>query len=60
MTEEGRYWLPSSSDAIAQGKDRPPEDCARKTMELVRLARPAFNGKTFGVGTDFEKEDMKT
>jgi NAD(P)-dependent dehydrogenase (short-subunit alcohol dehydrogenase family) len=55
MTEEGRYWLPSSSDAIAQGKDRPPEDCARKTMELVRLARPAFNGKTFGVGTDFQE-----
>jgi NAD(P)-dependent dehydrogenase (short-subunit alcohol dehydrogenase family) len=59
-TEEGRYWLPSSAESLAQGKDRPPEDCAKKTMELVRLARPSFNGKTFGAGTDFQKEDMNT
>jgi NAD(P)-dependent dehydrogenase (short-subunit alcohol dehydrogenase family) len=54
-SEEGRYWLPSSADAIARGQDRPPDDCARTTMELVRLARPSFNGKTFGAGTDFKK-----
>lgn len=53
-TPEGQKWLPSSKDAVEQGRDRPPEDCARATMELVRVACPELNGGTFGPDTDFE------
>jgi len=53
-TPEGQKWLPSSKDAVEQGRDRPPEDCARATMELVRVACPDLNGGTFGPDTDFE------
>lgn len=53
---QGRYWLPSSQEAITSGRARPPEDCARKSVELVRLARASFNGRTFGAATDFQKE----
>jgi len=53
-TPEGQKWLPSSKDAVEQGRDRPPEDCARATIELVRVACPELNGGTFGPDTDFE------
>ncbi len=61
-SDEGRYWLPSSQEAIDTGRARPPEDCARKSIELVQLVRPAFNGQSFGVGTDFQKiiKDLET
>ena len=52
-TEAGRRWLPSSGEAISAGKDRPPEDCARAAVELVRSAGPAVNGQTFGPDSDF-------
>jgi len=54
-TPDGQKWLPSSKTAIEQGRDRPPEDCARATMELVRVACPKLSGGTFGPDTDFEK-----
>ena len=53
-TPEGQEWLPSSKDAVEQGRDRPPEDCARATMELIRAACPELSGGTFGPDTDFE------
>ncbi|MBI3721121.1 MAG: SDR family oxidoreductase [Fimbriimonas ginsengisoli] len=28
----GRKWIPSTADCLAQGKSRPPEDCARSTV----------------------------
>jgi len=52
-TPMGRKWLPSSKEAVDKGSDRPPEDCARATMELVRIACPVLNGRTFGPDTDF-------
>jgi NAD(P)-dependent dehydrogenase (short-subunit alcohol dehydrogenase family) len=53
-SELGRKWIPSSGEALAQGKSRPPEDCARSSVELLRWIHPGFNGRIFGVGMDFE------
>lgn len=55
-TAEGREWLPSSSNAVNTGGDRPPEDCARATMQLIRVACPELAGKTFGPDSDFDAE----
>lgn len=55
-TAEGRKWLPSSKDAVDQGQDRPPEDCARAAVELVRVAGPELGVGPFGPDTDFDKE----
>lgn len=52
-TEPGRRWLPGSKEALDAGKSRPPEDCARDSVELLRHLRPEFNGRIFGVGMDF-------
>lgn len=54
-TPEGQKWLPSSKQAVEQGGCRPPEDCARATMQLIRAAGPDLSGGTFGPDTDFEK-----
>ncbi|MEX0777950.1 MAG: SDR family oxidoreductase [Phycisphaeraceae bacterium] len=51
---EGRRWIPGSGRAIAQGRARPPQDCARKSVELVRRATPAFHGKAFGPDSDLD------
>ena len=48
----GQKWLPSSKDAIDKGLDRPPEDCAVTTMELIRIACLQLNGQAFGAGQD--------
>jgi hypothetical protein len=50
----GRQWIPSTADCFEQGQTRPPEDCARSTVELLRWINPTFNGRIFGVGMDFE------
>jgi len=55
QTPEGQKWLPSIKDAVEQGKDRPPEDCARATMELIRVACPELSGGAFEPNTDFDK-----
>ena len=55
QTPEGHKWLPSSKDAVEQGKDRPPEDCARAAVKLIGVACPELSGGTFGPDTDFKK-----
>ena len=55
QTPEGQKWLPSSKDAVEQGLDRPPEDCARAAVKLIRVACPELSGGSFGTGTDFEE-----
>ena len=55
QTPAGKKWLPSSQNAFDQGHDRPPEDCARATVELTRVACPELSGGTFGPDTDFDK-----
>lgn len=54
-TPAGRKWLPSSREAFERGADRPPEDCARTALELVRVAGPELSGGLFGPDTDFGK-----
>jgi hypothetical protein len=52
---EGRKWLPASRGIVERGEDRPPEDCARATMRLVRAACPVLSGGSFDPDTDFER-----
>ena len=59
-TPEGQEWLPSSKNAVEHGQDRPPEDCARATIALIRVAGPELSGGTFGPDTDFEDVLRKT
>jgi NAD(P)-dependent dehydrogenase (short-subunit alcohol dehydrogenase family) len=47
---QGRRWNPGTREAFAQGKDRPPEDCAKATMKLIAKAGPELCGKTFMAG----------
>ncbi len=54
QTPEGREWLPSSKNAVEEGRDRSPEDCARATMELIQVACPELSGGAFGPDTNFE------
>ena len=51
----GRKWLPYAKRMLDNNEDRPPEDCARATVKLIRLARPEFNGRLFDVELDLEK-----
>ena len=53
QTAEGQRWIPSSKEAIDGKRDRPPEDCAKATIELIRIASPELSGRIFGTGTDF-------
>jgi NAD(P)-dependent dehydrogenase (short-subunit alcohol dehydrogenase family) len=43
----GQQWNPGTRDAFAEGKDRPPEDCARATIQLLRRADKSMAGQTF-------------
>ena len=54
QTPEGQKWIPSSKEAVEVGRDRRPEDCARDSVELIRVACPELNGRGFGVGMDFD------
>ncbi len=55
QSDLGRKWIPSSKDAVDQGRDRAPEDCANATIRLVSVACPELNGQHFGPGSDFSK-----
>ena len=55
----GQKWLPSSKDALDKGEDRPPEDCAITTMQLIRIACPQLNGQAFGAGQDMQEVARK-
>ncbi len=50
----GVKWIPSSKEAIEAGECRPPEDCARSSVDLLRVLRPEMNGRIFDTGMDFD------
>lgn len=52
-TEAGRHWIPSTKESFDSGNLRQPEDLARTTIEMVKIATPAASGRGFGPGTDF-------
>ena len=54
-TPEGLKWIPLVKKMFDQKQDRPPEDCAKATVELIRIACPELNGRIFDVETDFIK-----
>jgi len=54
-TSAGRKWIPSTKASFEAGRTRKPEDIARATLELVRIARPEHSGKGFNPDTDFTK-----
>ncbi len=54
-TSEGLKWIPSVKKMFDQKQDKPPEDCAKATIELIRIACPEINGRIFDVETDFNK-----
>lgn len=54
-TPEGLRWIPVVKKMFDQKQDRPPEDCAKATVELIRIACPELNGRIFDVETDFNK-----
>jgi NAD(P)-dependent dehydrogenase (short-subunit alcohol dehydrogenase family) len=49
----GLKWMPGSKAAFDAHQDGPPENCAKATVELLRVACPELSGRVFGVGTDF-------
>jgi NAD(P)-dependent dehydrogenase (short-subunit alcohol dehydrogenase family) len=51
-TDVGRKWLPSSREAVEQGRDSPPEKCALTTMDILEHLCPQMNGCHFGAGMD--------
>ena len=51
----GVKWIPSTKESLAKGNHRPPEDCARDTVKLIRIACPELNGRIFGAGDDFDQ-----
>ena len=44
---EGRRWNPHTARSFEEGKDRPPEECARAAVKLIARAGPDCCGKTF-------------
>jgi len=53
QTAAGRKWIPSSKEALDAKRDRPPEDCAKATVELIRVACKELSGRIFGADTNF-------
>jgi NAD(P)-dependent dehydrogenase (short-subunit alcohol dehydrogenase family) len=51
-TPAGREWL-GHRERFDEGKDRPPEDCARAAVQLVRHACPEWSGRVFTPDDDF-------
>ena len=53
--EQGQKWMPSSKDLLDKGQTRSPEDCAKATIELLKVANKNLSGRVFGVDTDFKE-----
>ena len=52
-TEAGRKWIPSTKEIFDAGKTRSPEEIARATIEMLRIARPGLSGASYNPDTDF-------
>jgi NAD(P)-dependent dehydrogenase (short-subunit alcohol dehydrogenase family) len=50
QSAQGMKWNPGTKKAFESGEDRPPEDCAKATVKLIKNAGPELNGKTFFTG----------
>lgn len=52
-SEAGKRWIPSTHESIESGQVRAPEDVARATIELLRVAGKHNSGRGFNPDTDF-------
>lgn len=52
-SEAGRRWIPSTAESFETGNLRAPEEIARATMKLLKVASPQNSGKSYNPGTDF-------
>jgi len=56
MTDpKGVEWIPSSKEAILKGETRPPEDCAKATVWMLKVLCPEMNGRIFQTGMDYDE-----
>lgn len=46
-------WIPSSKELLDAGKSRPPEDCAKAAVWMLRRLCPEMHGRIFEVDTNF-------
>jgi 3-oxoacyl-[acyl-carrier protein] reductase len=53
-TPGGRKWIGGLQKFVDEKLYRPPEDCARASVELIRVACPQISGCVFGVASDFQ------
>lgn len=51
----GVKWIPSSKEALDAGDTRPPEDCAKSSVWMLKVACAAMNGRVFQTGMDFDE-----
>ncbi len=51
----GQKWIPSTKECFDSGQLRQPEDIARATIELLKIATPAMSGKSYNPDTDFSQ-----
>ncbi len=54
-TAVGQRWIPSTKEALDSGKVRKPEEIARATIKMIKVAGPGSSGKSYGPDTDFSK-----
>ena len=54
-TAAGQRWIPSTKAAFNSGKVRKPEEIARATIKMIKVASPESSGKSYGPDTDFSK-----
>jgi len=52
-TPGGRKWIGDLQHVVDEKRYRPPEDCARASVELIRVMCPELSGCMFRVDTDF-------
>lgn len=54
QTPAAAQWLPRIQHRLETGEGRRPEECAQTSLELVRLAPAALNGRSVFAGDDVE------
>ncbi len=54
-TPGGRKWIGALQRVVDEKRYRPPEDCAKASVELIRVMCPEISGCIFGVATDFQE-----
>ena len=51
---KGLKWIPSTKQVFDEGTERAPEDCARQTVKLLKIASSEMNGRMFHTSMDLD------